>query len=469
MSENQEKKTDARRETLLRAPKNGYDRLSEPDAAAVGPYAAGYMAFLNAAKTEREAASETVRLAEAAGFRFYERGQALQPGDKIYRVNRNKAVTLAVIGKKPLSEGAHIAAAHIDSPRLDLKPVPLYEDSGMAYFKTHYYGGIKKYQWPTIPLALHGVVALKDDSVITITIGEADDDPVFTVTDLLPHLAADQLKKSMANGIPGENLNILIGGVPLAGDEGADRVKLAVMILLNERYGLTEDDFQSAELTVVPAWRARDVGLDRSFIGAYGHDDRACAYAALTSLLRCNLPAYTAVCTLADKEEIGSVGVSGMQSAFFDTFMDDLCDARGCVLKACLENAICLSTDVTNAYDPIYGEVSDSRNSAKVNYGVAVCKYTGARGKVGSSDASAELMAKVRRIFDNGNVVWQTAELGKVDQGGGGTVAAYMANRNIDTVDAGVPVLSMHAPFEIVSKLDLYMTMKAMQAFYKAE
>ena len=470
MAENAEKKTDERRKELLMERKNGYDRLTDADKAAIGPFAAKYMAFLDAAKTEREAVTETVRLAREAGFRPYERGQAVRPGDKVYRVNRNKAITLAVIGQKPLAEGVRIAAAHIDNPRLDLKPNPLYEDGEMAYFKTHYYGGIKKYHWPVIPLAIHGVVAKKDGSVVTVNIGEAEDDPVLVITDLLIHLASDQLRKSLAEGIPAENLNVLLGSMPLEGDEGADRVKLAVMILLHEKYGITEADFQSAELCVTPAGRAREVGLDRSMIGGFGHDDRVCSYAALAPLLEEDrVPLYTSVCTLADKEEIGSEGVTGMQSAFFDTFIEDLCQAQGGQLRACYEASKCLSADVTNAFDPMFAEVHDQRNNARANYGAAICKYTGARGKSGASDASAELMGWLRRVLEDRGVIWQTAELGKVDQGGGGTVAVYMAKRNIDTVDIGVPVLSMHAPFEVVTKLDLYMTMRAMEAFYQAE
>ncbi len=463
-----EKKNQDIREKLLRSPKNGYDRLTGQDAAAISPYARDYMAFLNAAKIEREAVDETVRLAKEAGFVPLEPGIALKPGDRVYRINRDKAVTLAVIGKKPLHEGVHIVAAHIDNPRLDLKPNPLYEDGEMAYFKTHYYGGIKKYQWPVTPLAIHGVVALKDGTTVRVCVGEDDKDPVLVITDLLVHLSADQLKKTLADGIPGENLNVLLGSIPLPDDEGSDRVKLAIMLLLNEKYGITEDDFQSAELYAVPAGKCRDVGLDRSLIGGFGHDDRVCSYPALSALLELEIPEHTAVCTLADKEEIGSEGVSGMQSAFFDTFIDDLCAAEGCTLKRCYESSVCLSADVTNAFDPVWAEVSDPRNNAKINYGACICKYTGARGKSGSSDASAELMGRIRRILDDAGVIWQMGELGKVDQGGGGTVAVYMAKRNIDTVDIGVPVLSMHAPFEVVSKLDLYMTMRAIRAFYLA-
>ena len=337
----------------------------------------------------------------------------------------------------------------------------------MAYLKTHYYGGIKKYQWTTIPLALHGVVILRDGTSVTVRIGEDPGDPQFTVGDLLPHLAGDQAKKTMGDIVSAEQLNVFIGSRPYSKEEGSDRVKLGILSLLQEKYGMVEEDFLSAELMAVPAAKAVDIGLDRSVIGAYGQDDRVCAYACLHALLELeNAPEKTAVCVLADKEEIGSEGVSGMQSAAFDTFMSDLCDSQDVPLKACYEKAFCLSADVSAAYDPNFAEAYEVRNSAFLNYGVCISKYTGARGKSGASDASAELVGKVRRFFAENRVIWQLAELGKTDQGGGGTVACYMANRNIDTIDAGVPVLSMHAPFETTAKLDCYMTYKAMKALY---
>ena len=394
-------------------------------------------------------------------------GMAANPGDKIYLNNRGKSIILAVVGKKPLNEGANICAAHVDSPRMDLKPNPLYEDSEIAYFKTHYYGGIKKYQWVTVPLAIHGVVYRKDGSVVTITIGEDDADPILVISDLLVHLSADQMQKPLAKGIEGEQMNVILGTEPLEG-EGSDMVKLNIMRLLNEKYGLIESDFLSAELTVVPAGRSREVGLDRSLIGAYGHDDRVCAYAELDAIFNIGTPDKTAVCILADKEEIGSVGISGMKSQAFEYFMDILCRAQGVNLYECFANSFCLSADVTNAYDPNFAETCDRRNNALLNYGVAICKYTGSRGKSGASDASAEAMGHVRTTLENAGVIWQTATLGKVDQGGGGTVAAYMADRNIVTVDAGVPVLCMHAPLELVSKLDCYETMLACKAIYLA-
>lgn len=458
-----------RREALCYTPKNGYDRISADDEAAMRTYCEEYKKFLDAGKTERECVDEAIRLAETRGFRPFVRGMELKAGDKVYRSNRGKGLMLAVIGKKPLSEGVNIGAAHIDSPRLDLKPNPLYEDTGMAFLKTHYYGGIRKYQWVTIPLELHGVIALKNGTVLKVAIGSGAGDPVFTVDDLLPHLGVEQSKKPLSEAIPAENLNVLVGSRPFKDDEGSERVKLTILDILNQKYGIIEEDFISAELEVVPAFRASDVGFDRSLIGAYGHDDRVCAYAEFAAILELLQPERTAVCILADKEEIGSEGVSGMQSAAFDTFMSDLCDTQHLPLKACYEKSFCMSADVTAAYDPNFPEVYEKRNSALVNYGMGLAKYTGARGKSGSSDASAEVVAYVRRTLDSANVIWQMAELGKVDAGGGGTVACFMANRDIDTIDAGVPVLSMHAPFETVSKLDCYMTYKGMKAIYEAK
>ena len=456
------------RKALVYERKNGYDRMDAAEMDALESYCEGYKQYLDAGKTERECVDRTIAMAEAAGFRPYVRGTKMKSGDKFYRVNRGKAVMLAVIGKKSLAAGVNIGAAHIDAPRLDLKPNPVYESDEMAFLKTHYYGGIRKYQWVTIPLELHGVVALKDGSVVRVSVGNGENDPVFTIDDLLPHLGAEQSKKPLGEAIPAESLNILVGSRPLADDDGSDRVKLAVLDLLNRKYGIVEEDFISAELSAVPAFQARDIGFDRSMIGAYGHDDRVCSYASLAALLELDVPERTAVCMLADKEEIGSEGVSGMQSAAFDTFMEDLCEAQGVAVRECYEHSFCLSSDVTAAYDPNFAEVYEKRNSAFINYGMGLCKYTGARGKSGASDASAELVAYVRRVLDDANVLWQMAELGKTDVGGGGTVAMFMAQRNIDTIDAGVPVLSMHAPFETVSKLDCYMTYKGMKAIYQA-
>lgn len=457
---------DELRNKLFYQQKNGYDLINTDERIAVEDYCKGYMSYLNDARTEREAVDLAIELAEKAGFVEYKPGMELKAGMKVYKNNRGKALMLAVIGKMPLSEGAVIAGAHVDAPRLDLKQISAYESDELCFFKTHYYGGIKKYQWVTIPLELHGVVALKTGETVQVSIGREKDEPKFVITDLLPHLAQDQMKKTMSEGITGEGLNILIGSAPYA-DDGSDRVKLAVMSILYDMYGITEEDFLSAELTAVPAYDVCEIGLDRSLIGGYGHDDRVCAYAELKAIMDIENPERTCVCILADKEEIGSVGVSGMQSAAFDCFMEDLCAAEGVELRRCMEKSFCLSADVCNAYDPLYPEVCEKRSAAKINYGMGICKFTGARGKSDTNDASAELVAHLRRSFEQDGVVWQMAELGKVDQGGGGTIAKFMGNRNIDTIDAGVPVLSMHAPFEVVSKFDCYMTYKGVLAVYK--
>lgn len=456
------------RDELFYKQKNGYDTMSTQQRIDMEDYCRGYMAFLNEARTEREAVKIAIEMAEDKGFVEYVDGMKLSPGDKVYCNNRSKALMLAVIGRKSLEEGCVIAGAHVDSPRIDLKQNPLYESDELAYFKTHYYGGIKKYQWVTIPLELQGVVALKNGETIDVSIGHDPSDPQFVITDLLPHLGKEQMRKTMEEGITGEGLNILIGSIPYA-DEGSDRVKLAVMSILNDRYGIVEEDFLSAELTAVPAFEVREIGLDRSLIGGYGHDDRVCAYAELKAILDLDeAPEKTAVCILADKEETGSDGVSGMQSSAFECFMEELCAGQNVPLRRCFKNSFCLSADVTAAFDPNFPEVSEKRNDAKLNYGMGICKFTGARGKSGTSDASAEIVGYLRRIFADAGVVWQMSELGKVDQGGGGTIAKYMANRNIDTIDAGVPVMSMHAPFEVVAKFDCFMTYLGVLAAYKA-
>ncbi len=460
----------ALRSSLLRASNNGYNQLSQAGEKEMREYCAAYLDFINRAKTERETVDFVVAAAERAGFRAFDPRTERRPGDKLYYVNRAKSVALAVIGKKPLEDGTRIAAGHIDSPRLDLKPNPLYEDKELALFKTHYYGGIKKYQWTTIPLSLHGAVALTDGRVLRVAIGEEPGDPVFCVTDLLIHLAQEQMKKTLADGVTAESLNVLAGSRPLdCPPEERERIKLAVLKLLHEKYGIVEEDFLSAELCLVPASPAREVGFDRSLIGAYGQDDRVCSYAALFPILTLDSPEHTAVCLLADKEEIGSEGVTGMKSGAFEYLMEQLCGASGAGLRHCFANSVCLSVDVTAAQDPTYPDVFDGRNCALINHGVAICKYTGSRGKSLASDASAEVISRFRRVFAKEGVCGQACELGKADAGGGGTLAKFMAERNIDTLDAGVPILSMHAPWEISSKLDCYMTMKACRAFYGME
>ena len=455
------------KEKLFYRPKNGYDQIDAEQTGEIFAYAEGYKRFLDAARTEREAVKEAIRMAEDAGFVPYTFGMELQPGAKVYVNNRGKALMLAVLGEQPLDHGCVIAGAHVDSPRLDLKQTPMYEDSELAYFKTHYYGGIKKYQWVAIPLELHGKIVRADGSEVYVKIGADPEDPQFVINDLLPHLGREQGKKPLNEAIPSESLNILIGSWPEPDDDGSDRVKLAIMRILHEKYGIVEEDFISAELEAVPAANARDLGFDRSLIGAYGHDDRVCAYAELAAILQLDVPEKTAVCIFADKEEIGSEGVSGMQGEAFEHFMKTLCGMQSVELTDCFANSFCISADVTAAYDPNFSEVYERRNAAYVNYGVGLCKYTGSGGKGGASDASAEVVGRIRRLFNGNGVMWQMAELGKTDAGGGGTVAKYMAKRNIDTLDAGVPVLSMHAPYETVAKLDCYMTYKGMKVFFE--
>lgn len=424
-----------------------------------------YKAFMDAAKTEREAAAEVEARLVKAGYQLFVPGVEYKAGEKIYFVNRAKSVLCATIGTKPLSEGTRLMIAHIDSPRLDLKPNPLYEDSDLALLKTRYYGGIRKYQWGATPLSLHGVVFKANGECVTVNIGEAAGDPVFCVTDLLPHLSAEQNKRTLADGLKGEELNILIGSLPYGDTEVKNRVKLRVMQLLHEKYGITERDFTRAELEAVPAFKATDVGLDRSLIGAYGHDDRVCAYTALQAEIECKNPLYTTVCVLTDKEEVGSEGVTGLQGDYVFHFLSYLAEMQGADYKAMLRNSKCLSADVNAAFDPTFPDVLEKNNAAYLNRGVVVTKYTGGRAKSSTNDAGAEMMAYVTNLLDAANVQWQTGELGKVEAGGGGTIAKYVGNRNVDVVDIGVPMLSMHAPFELVAKLDVYMTYKAFCAF----
>lgn len=430
-------------------------------------YCEGYKAFLNKAKTEREFVAEAVRILSENGYQEYEIGKKYKTGDKVYFINRKKALIMTTFGCRPLEEGIRLNIAHIDSPRLDLKPNPLYEKTDLAFLKTHYYGGIRKYQWATIPLAMHGVVITKDGETVNICIGEDEGDPVFCVTDLLPHLAAEQNERKLKDGIKGEELNVLIGTIPYAGEEIKEPVKLLVLKLLNEKYGMTEKDFTRAEIEMVPAVKAADVGLDRSLVGAYGQDDKVCAYTAMTAEMATEKPEYTTVTVLADKEEIGSVGNTGLDSDFSLHYIEYLADAAGADVKTVLRNSVCLSSDVNAAYDPTFASVYEEHNSCYVNKGCVLTKYTGARGKSGSNDASAETMAKVIDIMDREGVYWQTGELGAVDVGGGGTVACFVAKMDVDVVDLGVPILAMHAPFELASKLDIYNTYKAFKAFYK--
>ncbi len=453
---------------LLCQNKNGYDRISEAERNEMNAYCEEYKEFLAKGCTERECVDETIRLARERGYRELKRGEKLQPGDKVYRVEAGKAIALAVIGGESLEQGVVISGAHIDNPRLDLKPNPLYEDAGeVARFKTHYYGGIRKYQWVSIPLALHGVVCLKDGATVQVRLGDEPGDPQFTIPDLLPHLADKQAKEPLWQAIKGEDLNVLVGSEPYPDSEEKERFKLQVMVLLHEKYGITEEDFNSAELCVVPAFRPADIGFDRSMIGAYGQDDRVCSFASLKGLFDAeNTLKRTGICLLVDKEEIGSYGITGMDSSFFDRFLSDLCRSQGADYDTCIENSFCLSCDVTAAYDDNFAYAYEKRNNAPWNGGVSLCKYTGARGKSGASDASAELMAFARKVLDGDGVLWTVGEMGRIDVGGGGTIAHYMARRGIPTLDAGTPLLAMHAPFEVSAKLDCYMTYRAARAFY---
>lgn len=428
---------------------------------AIFEFADGYRAFIDAAKTEREVTAYAVRYATERGFRPFLKESKYIPGDKIYYVNRDKSIYLAVIGTQSLDKGSFIIVAHNDSPRLDLKQVPLYEDSGIGYFKTHYYGGIKKYQWTALPLALHGVVYTRRNERIDICIGEDEGDPVFYISDLMPHIGKEQMEKKMSEGITGEGLNLINGSVPFDGEDG---VKLFILAMLNEKYGIAEADLITAELSAVPAQKSREVGFDRSMIAAYGQDDRVCVYPALKAICDLERTEKTAFVILADKEEIGSEGVTGLRSCSFSDFLSELCDIQDACVRDCCQNSLCFSADVGGAFDPCFAESYEKNNSAYLNMGVVVTKYTGARGKSGASDASAELVSKVALLLDKNDVVWQTGEYGKVDQGGAGTVATEVALLNIDVIDVGVPLLSMHSPVELAAKADIYMMYKACAA-----
>lgn len=451
--------------------KSVYEKISDKEKSEMTALCDEYREFLDEGKTERECVGKALSMAKLHGFSDMDGIAELKPGDKIYKINRNKNIFLAVIGSEDIKKGINLVGAHIDSPRLDLKQNPLYESNSMALLKTHYYGGIKKYQWTTIPLSIHGVVFTKEGKKIILNIGEKDTDPVFCITDLLPHLAKDQMGKKMTEGIEGENLNVLIGGMPVKSDDVKEKVKFAIMKLLNGKYGMYEQDFLSAEIEIVPAFKARNVGLDESFIGAYGQDDRVCAFTTLKGIFSVNNPKKTAAAILVDKEEIGSTGNTGMLSAFFEMTVAEMIEklTGSCQITAynkVIANSACLSSDVGAAVDPNYESVSEKRNAAFAGYGMVLMKYTGARGKSESSDASAEFVYEIGKILDDDGVIWQTSELGKVDQGGGGTIAQYVANLNMDVIDCGVPVLSMHSPFEVTAKSDVYMAYRSYVAFY---
>ncbi len=429
-------------------------------------YCENYKNFLNNSKTERKACATALEIAKTNGFKPFEQFNKIEPGEKFYYVNRNKSLILGVFGTEQLNLGVKIAIAHIDSPRLDLKPNPLFEDSQLAFFKTHYYGGIKKYQWLTIPLALYGVIFTKNGNKIEIEIGADENDPVFYISDLLPHLADEQMKLPMHDAIKGENLNIIVGSYPLKCEEKTDLIKLNVLKILNEKYGITERDFLSGEIQAVPAFKARDIGFDKSLIGSYGHDDRVCAYNALQAIISCSNLKKTAITVLADREEIGSYGNTGMDSNFFEYFICDLAQLAGVHGRKVLSNSQCLSADVSAGFDPAYTTVFEKNNSAICGCGTVICKYTGRRGKSGTSDAHAEFVNKITRMLDKNEIVWQMGELGRVDLGGGGTVAMFLAKLNLDVLDIGVPILSMHSPFEVASKIDIFENYRAIKLFF---
>ena len=455
-------------EKLAYKKKNVFEEADADKIKAIYDYSNGYMEYLDKAKTEREAVDYSIELAEKSGYSEYKLGEKLSVGDKKYYNNHGKSLIVFTVGENDIEkDGIRIIASHIDSPRLDLKQVPMYEDSGMGFFKTHYYGGVKKYQWTAIPLALHGVMIKKNGESVNVVIGEKDTDPVFYINDLLPHLGAKQSAEPLGTAISGESLNILYGGLPYDDSEVSDKIKLTALSYLYENYGVTEEDFLSAELSLVPAFKARNVGFDGALIAAYGHDDRVCSYPALTALLNTPDTKRTAMVVLADKEEVGSMGITGMQSDVLVDIIEEISTSLGKNSRVVRRNSKCLSADVNAAFDPNFADVYEKRNSAIISCGTVLSKYTGARGKSGTSDASAEFVGFVRKLFDENGVIWQTAELGKVDAGGGGTVAMFIANHNIETVDLGVPVISMHAPYEVVSKADVYSTYEACLAFVK--
>lgn len=458
------------KENLLYERKNGFAGLGEKEKKEIFDFCDDYKLAITAAKTEREFCSKSFELLEKEGFVRLENKETLKPGDRVYTTNRGKGVTAAVIGTEDMRSGINLVGAHIDSPRLDLKPCPLYEDGGMAYLKTQYYGGIRKYQWFSIPLSLHGVVVKKDGTQINISVGEKENDPVFCVADLLPHLAQQYSAKKLSEAFDGEKLNVIVGNMEIDDKDVKEKVKYGVMLLLNEKYGICEADLMSSELELVPAFPARDLGFDRSMVAGYGQDDRVCAYTALRAVIDTKNPKRTAVCLLVDKEEIGSMGNTGMLSRHFENVLAKLCfmkekNYNDLMLRECLSNSTCLSADVGAAYDSNYPETCEKRNTAAVNGGLLLTKYTGSRGKSGSSDASAELFAKIRGIFEDNGVHWQSGELGKVDLGGGGTIAQYVANLDVDVIDCGVALLAMHSPYEVAGKFDIYMAYKGYRAF----
>ena len=459
------------KEKLFNKKNNGWESLDSNQKEEVFDLSKKYIDFLNVAKTEREFIKHARKLAKENGYKDIMEFDTLKPGDKIYFVNREKSMYLAIIGEKSIEEGLHIIGSHVDSPRLDLKPNPLYEDTGLAYFKTHYYGGIKKYQWTTIPLSIHGVIVKANGEKIEVNIGEDEEDPIFTITDLLPHLAQEQMEKKLKNGVDGEDLNLLIGSIPYSSSKISEKVKLNILNILNQKYGITEADLTSSEIELVPAFKARSLGFDGSMVAAYGQDDKVCAYTSLHAMMELENVKNTAVCILSDKEEIGSMGNTGMESHMFDFFISEILNKLGVNRPNLLDKVFCfskmLSSDVDAGFDPIYASVSDKHNAGFLGKGISLNKYTGARGKSGASDANAEYVAWVRNILERNDIKYQIAELGKVDIGGGGTIAYIIANKGADVIDCGVPVLSMHAPYEVTSKYDIYSAYKTYKAFWE--
>lgn len=462
------------KERLFDCKKNGWESTSEEEGRKIFKYCDGYINFLSKSKTEREIVKNATQMARERGFKSIDEYESLKPGDKVYYVNRDKNLFLVVIGTEDIENGINIIGAHADSPRLDLKPNPIYEDKGFVYFKTHYYGGIKKYQWTTIPLAIHGVIIKANGEKLTISIGENENEPVFTITDLLPHLAKEQQQKKVSEAINGENLALLIGSIPSTNQEdekSKNKVKTNILRILNQKYGITEEDFISSELEIVPAFKARTLGLDESLVSAYGQDDKVCVYTSLRAILNVENPERTAVCLFSDKEEIGSMGNTGMESHVFDTFISELLNKARINRPNLLDKVFCnsrmLSADVDAGVDPLYAQVSDMNNAGIIGEGISLNKYTGSGGKYNSSDANAEYVAYIRKIFNENNIKYQLAELGKVDIGGGGTIAYILANKGVDVIDCGVPVLSMHAPYEVTSKYDIYSAYNAYETFFK--
>lgn len=475
----EESKTEGQKlqEKLFFKSANVWEKSSDDEKKNAFDFCEGYKKFLDIAKTEREFAFEAGKLARQNGFMSLEEiiknNKKLTPGMKIYSINRKKSVLMAIIGDQPLENGVNIIGAHIDAPRIDLKQNPLYEDTEMALLKTHYYGGIKKYQWVAIPLAIHGVIVKGNGELINIVVGEEEIDPVLTITDLLPHLAQEQMQKKMTEGITGEGLNVLIGSIPYNDEKVKEKVKLNILCLLNQKYGIVEEDFQSAELEIIPAFKAKDVGFDRSMVGAYGQDDRVCAYPSLMAALTLENVNKTSVLILTDKEEIGSMGNTGAESTMLEDFLAYLCaystdNYTDIKLRSCLIKSRMLSADVNAGVDPNYDNVHDKKNATYMGKGIMLQKYTGSRGKTGASDANAEFIGELRLLFNSNGIIWQTGELGKVDHGGGGTIAQYVANLGVDVIDCGVPVLSMHAPFEVTNKIDVYTSFKAYKVFFES-